>query len=275
MNARRAVSFQILALMLANLLACSGGGGSSSDTTGSGDGNAPVANEVKASTAKNTSVKFNLDCTGEGELEYILTSKPTNGKASLSGKSLTYTPTTGFSGNDEGAYKCKTDTAESEIAKYVLTVNNDDTTTGTTACTFTYSDWTECKDGTQTRTYTKTPENCTGSPSTLEQTCTTTVTNQAPSAPTYTGTTTLTEPCSWGSILSATDTDGSIASYVQTGGNLPPSYTLSGNTLRGPPTNVDADTSYTASFAAVDDKGLQGEASSITLTCKNLVRPPE
>jgi len=97
--------------------------------------------------------------------------------------------------------------------------------TGPTACTDYSYTWGDCQsNSTKTPTsITGIPAGCRGGITPLTQTsCTYIAPNQAPSAPSYnpSNNITLTEPCNYGIILSSTDTDGS---YVQTGGNLPPS----------------------------------------------------
>ena len=156
-----------------------------------------------------------------------------------------------------------------------------------TACTYTYGEWTACVVGTRVRTVLSAlPAGCFGTPASLEQGCSTPATDPtAPTAPTYEGGYGVdhTEPCTMFTRMCATD-NGTIASIVQTGGSLVPLHSWSVcpswsfapcqsaegcRDLNGPGFNVDADTTWIASFAAVDNNGLQGPSSNLTLTCRN------
>ena len=143
------------------------------------------------------------------------------------------------------------------------------------ACTYTYSEWSACSSGKQTRTVTKAePEGCAGTP-VLEQACE--VVNLPPSAVTFTGATLAVVPCAFTIVLSATDSDGNVSGFIQTDGSLPPNHSLAGNAINGASFMVAplTEPSWTASFAAVDNNGLQGPASSVTLRCHGPGPGPE
>ena len=71
--------------------------------------NAPVASNVSAATVKNTNASIHLVASDEDfdTLTYSIVSNPSNGSVSLSGATVTYTPTTDFSGTDTFTFKAK------------------------------------------------------------------------------------------------------------------------------------------------------------------------
>ena len=92
---------------------------------------APVANDVTASTQSRTSnmrqaVTITLDATDvEGDnLTYSLVSDVSNGTTSLSDNIVTYTPTANYDGTDTFTYKANDGTVDSNIATGTITVEN-------------------------------------------------------------------------------------------------------------------------------------------------------
>ena len=69
--------------------------------------NAPVASNVSAATVKNTNASIHLVASDAdyNNLTYSIVSNPSNGTATLSGKTVTYAPTTDFSGTDTFTFK--------------------------------------------------------------------------------------------------------------------------------------------------------------------------
>ena len=69
--------------------------------------NSPVASNVSASTVKNTNASIHLVASDKDydNLTYSVVSNPSNGSASLSGDTVTYTPTTDFVGTDTFTFK--------------------------------------------------------------------------------------------------------------------------------------------------------------------------
>ncbi|MGY8949602.1 MAG: Ig-like domain-containing protein, partial [Flavobacteriales bacterium] len=62
---------------------------------------APSASNVSSATVKNTNATINLVArdADDNSLTYSIVSAPSNGTTSLSGSTVTYTPTTNFTGN--------------------------------------------------------------------------------------------------------------------------------------------------------------------------------
>jgi PKD repeat protein len=92
---------------------------------------APVANDVTASTQSRTgnmrqAVTITLDATDvEGDdLTYSLVSDVSNGSTSLSGSTLTYTPTANYDGTDTFTYKANDGTADSNTATGTITITD-------------------------------------------------------------------------------------------------------------------------------------------------------
>lgn len=77
--------------------------------------NAPVASNVSAATVKNTNATIHLVASDADfdSLTYSIVSNPSNGTASLSGDTVTYTPTTNFKGTDTFTFKANDGTANS------------------------------------------------------------------------------------------------------------------------------------------------------------------
>jgi len=149
-------------------------------------------------------------------------------------------------------------------APFLLSCSDDDPT-GPTTCTYTYSDWSACTAGTQTRSLiSATPDGCTGTPGALQQSC-----SLPPGAPSFWGSAVRVEPCVFGIGLTAIGSYSVVVGFTQTGGSLPPGYSLVGNKIEGPPFIVDTDTSWSATFAALDNLGQQGPSSGLTLECRN------
>ena len=69
--------------------------------------NAPVASNVSAATVKNTNATIHLVASDADfdSLTYSIVSNPSNGTASLSGDTVTYTPSTDFQGTDTFTFK--------------------------------------------------------------------------------------------------------------------------------------------------------------------------
>ena len=103
--------------------------GSTDNTSGSGDtvtNHAPAALPVSSTVTRNNNVTINLnaiDINGD-KLTYTLVTQPTHG--TLSGISttgtVTYTPSSGYTGSDSFEYKVSDGKLESATAKVTLTV---------------------------------------------------------------------------------------------------------------------------------------------------------
>ena len=77
--------------------------------------NDPVASDVSAATVKNTNAKIHLVASDADfdSLTYSIVSDPSNGTATLSGDTVTYTPSTDFSGTDTFTFKASDGSANS------------------------------------------------------------------------------------------------------------------------------------------------------------------
>jgi len=91
---------------------------------------APVANDVSASTSEDSSVSITLDCTDvDGDsLTYSIVSDPSHGSLSGSGDTRTYTPDANYNGADSFTYRCNDGTTNSNTATVSITISsvNDD-----------------------------------------------------------------------------------------------------------------------------------------------------
>ena len=76
---------------------------------------APVASNVSAATVKNTNATIHLVASDADfdSLTYIIVTSPSNGTATLNGDTVTYTPTTDFSGTDTFTFKVNDGSANS------------------------------------------------------------------------------------------------------------------------------------------------------------------
>ena len=87
---------------------------------------APVASNQSGNTNTNTAATFSLTATdADGDsLTYSIVSNPSNGSlGSISGNSVTYTPTAGFNGNDSFTWKANDGTADSNTATFSILVS--------------------------------------------------------------------------------------------------------------------------------------------------------
>lgn len=119
-----------------------------------------------------------------------------------------------------------------------------------TNCTFTYSAWSTCANGTQTRTFTSSPSGCTGTPNpdSLTRTCT--------NCPTISVTSNVVN-------VSCSSTDGSIT-ISASGGVAPYTYNKNGGTFQI--SNVFTNLSVgTFTIVAKDANGCSSAAQSITV----------
>jgi len=86
---------------------------------------APVAQNLSATTAEDTSVAITLVATDEDSdpLTYAIVTQPSNGVVTVSGSTATYTPQTDSHGSDSFTYKANDGTADSNTATVSLTVS--------------------------------------------------------------------------------------------------------------------------------------------------------
>ncbi|MBC8295423.1 MAG: phosphoenolpyruvate carboxylase, partial [Pelagibacterales bacterium] len=86
--------------------------------------NAPVASNVSAATVKNTNASIHLVASDEDfdTLTYSIVSNPSNGSVNLSGATVTYTPTTDFSGTDTFTFKANDGTVDSTTKTVTIKV---------------------------------------------------------------------------------------------------------------------------------------------------------
>jgi hypothetical protein len=84
----------------------------------------PVANNVSTTVAANSSVNpITLDITGGAATSVAIASVPTHGATSISGTSITYTPTAGYSGADSFTYTASNTAGTSTAATVSITVS--------------------------------------------------------------------------------------------------------------------------------------------------------
>ena len=84
----------------------------------------PVASNVSAATVVNTNATIHL-VASDGDydsLTYSIVSNPSNGTATLSGDTVTYAPTTDFSGTDTFTFKASDGTLDSTTKTVTITV---------------------------------------------------------------------------------------------------------------------------------------------------------
>jgi polygalacturonase len=82
---------------------------------------APVASNQSATVAYNTAAPITLSATGTGTLTYSVVANPTHGTLSGTAPSLTYTPTSGYSGSDSFTFTASNGTV-SNTATVTITV---------------------------------------------------------------------------------------------------------------------------------------------------------
>nr|WP_234902099.1 putative Ig domain-containing protein [Agrobacterium rubi] len=84
----------------------------------------PVANNVSATVAANSSVNpITLNITGGAATSVAIASNPAHGAANISGTSITYTPTAGYSGADSFTYTATNTAGTSTAATVNITVS--------------------------------------------------------------------------------------------------------------------------------------------------------
>ena len=86
--------------------------------------NAPVASNVSAATEKNTNASIHLVASDADfdNLTYSIVSNPSNGTASLSEDTVSYTPTTNFVGTDTFTFKANDGSLDSATKTVTITV---------------------------------------------------------------------------------------------------------------------------------------------------------
>jgi subtilisin family serine protease len=86
---------------------------------------APIASSTTVQLLEDTQKSFTLKAVDhDGDpIEYKVTTNPTNGKISGSGKTLTYSPNANFSGKDEITFSVSDGKKEGNTAKVIFTVN--------------------------------------------------------------------------------------------------------------------------------------------------------
>ena len=85
---------------------------------------APVASNVSAATVKNTDATINL-VASDGDfdaLTYTIVSDTSNGTTSITGDTVTYTPTTDFVGTDSFTFKASDGALDSTVKTVTITV---------------------------------------------------------------------------------------------------------------------------------------------------------
>ncbi len=84
----------------------------------------PVASNVSAATVKNTNASIHLVASDADfdSLTYSIVSNPSNGTATLSGDTVTYTPTTDFLGTDTFTFKGNDGEEDSETRTVTIKV---------------------------------------------------------------------------------------------------------------------------------------------------------
>ena len=96
------------------------------DFTVSGPNTPPVANNVNASTTKNTAVQITLNATdADGDtLTYSIVSNPSHGTlGAISGNKVTYTPANNYTGSDSFTYKANDGKVDSNTATVNITIS--------------------------------------------------------------------------------------------------------------------------------------------------------
>ena len=91
----------------------------------------PTTSDVSASTDEDTAVDITLDGTDpdtEDTLTYSIVSDVSNGTTSLSGSTVTYTPSSGFAGNDTFTYNLNDGDEDSNTSTVTITVNEENNT---------------------------------------------------------------------------------------------------------------------------------------------------
>lgn len=123
---RPILSGTLLAMSMLTLGACGGGGSSSGSSAGTNPPPvpAPVAINGSVTTIQNTPVSATLTATGTGTLTYQAASQPGHGTLTLSAPSstFTYTPATGFTGNDSFTFTAGNSGGTSKPATESITV---------------------------------------------------------------------------------------------------------------------------------------------------------
>jgi hypothetical protein len=139
------------------------------------------------------------------------------------------------------------------VASYfIISCKKDNTTTGSANCSFTYSAWTTCSGGTETRTYTTSPAGCTGTPPNDSTTRTCTIT-----CPTITFTTAVVN------VLPCPSTNGNITVNAS-GGVAPYTYSKNGGTAQS--SNVISNLTAGSYVIVVKDaNGCSSASQSITV----------
>ena len=89
-----------------------------------GQSNTPVASIVSAATVKNTNASIHLVASDPNfdTLTYSIVSDPSNGTVNLSEDTVTYTPSTDFSGIDTFTFKANDGTYDSQTKTVTITV---------------------------------------------------------------------------------------------------------------------------------------------------------
>jgi len=89
------------------------------------ENNAPVANNDNATTTSNVAITIELFATDNNgdTLIYSIDSQPENGATSLTGATVTYTPTTDFIGEDSLTFTANDGQVDSNIATISITIN--------------------------------------------------------------------------------------------------------------------------------------------------------
>jgi hypothetical protein len=87
------------------------------------DNDTPTADNVSATTDEDTPVDITLVGSGVGgTLTYSIVSSPTNGIATLSGSTVTYTPNADYNGSDFFTYKVNSGIEDSNVATGTITI---------------------------------------------------------------------------------------------------------------------------------------------------------
>ena len=86
--------------------------------------NLPIASNVSAATLQNNDANIHLVASDLDfdDLTYSIVSEPSNGTASLSGDTVTYTPNTNFTGNDTFTYKANDGEVDSQTKTVTIKV---------------------------------------------------------------------------------------------------------------------------------------------------------
>ena len=102
---------------------------------------APVASNVSAATVKNTNASIHLVASDADfdSLTYSIVSNPSNGTVSLSGDTVTYSPTTDYTGTDTFTFKANDVALDSSTKTVTVKVSATATGASFTAVTVTVS----------------------------------------------------------------------------------------------------------------------------------------